>query len=384
MRTVIISANEFFPQFLNSMNPNLEIAAVFMIAAPLYHQSATLKIGGGGYEKIIHIVPYEELKYITSIYFDYVVLAIPFYEYEEVVMKDLAALNIPKEKILPLGGFYTPYGYSFYQRWEIIKKDYEKYKILATGISYSRTSCYLPAYDAPLLMGGNSSQDLYYDYQFAKIALNLPNNNIKYALIGLAAYSFHYDISIAATEQYMIMGYYTCYHDVHHYRINVDVIDQILNLEALRSVKLDIENVDDYPPQTYPPSFNTLTRLKNYGLLKKFNEKNFPKTVEENKEILEKYIALCEEKGVIPIAVLYPVSEVAQKYFAGRTFDEFHYIIREFQKTTSLQFLNLWNLEGMSMDDFFDGLHTNLSGAKKTSAYINEYLKNFENGKNND
>lgn len=142
----------------------------------------------------------------------------------------------------------------------------------------------------------------------------------------------------------------------------------------------NVANIDDYPVMWDGLEYKqTLKqRAKNYSMMKKLKKKNYPKTVEENKKILKDYIFLCEEKGVVPIGVFYPMSEIAHKFFKGRVLDEYYSIISEFLKTMSLTFLNLFKLEGYVLDDFSDAMHMNLNGAKKTSAYINNYLIELE------
>ena len=133
---------------------------------------------------------------ISDIYYDYIIVAAtPFSEIEKRINEDLKDLNVDKKRIFPIGAIYMEYFYSFIHMFSYIQKNVSLYKILITGISYTWRGTDINCYELPVLNCTITSQDLYYDYLFAEKIFNMKNSKFKYAVIGMAPYSFHYDES---------------------------------------------------------------------------------------------------------------------------------------------------------------------------------------------
>lgn len=60
--------------------------------------------------------------------------------------------------------------------------------------------------------------------------------------------------------------------------------------------------------------------------------KNYPKTVEENKEIFRKYLKLLKEHNIKPILVVFPASRYYVRHFSKRIEKEFKSIIANFRE----------------------------------------------------
>ncbi len=91
------------------------------------------------------------------------------------------------------------------------------FEMFATGMSYTSFALDSNQFKYKLFNFGRASQDLYYDCQIAKIALkNKKRGGVRYVLIGLAPYSFHYDESKTYVEAWRLFHYYAALKDLHN------------------------------------------------------------------------------------------------------------------------------------------------------------------------
>lgn len=107
--------------------------------------------------------------------------------------------------------------------------------------------------------------------------------------------------------------------------------------------------------------------------------KGFPISVEENKDILEKYIRLCHDNNVKPVLVIFPVTDIYRRWFSRRKLDEFYYIINQLKSKTDFAFLDYFNSKFFSNEDFHDIDHLNINGSVKISELINSEILRMEN-----
>ena len=192
MRVIVISCEPYLSNFLQIANKNLDIA---VILTPIMTMQKNIKlnfINGKSY----NVRPYAFLKEsLVEYYYEYIIVAIPDVSLKKIVLDDLEKLKINKKIIFGIGSIYT--GECHLRRFifNYMKRNIEKYKILITGLSYAHTGTEATIFDLPVLKCTMTSQDLYYDYLFAKRILEIKNSAFKYAIIGLSPYSFHYDES---------------------------------------------------------------------------------------------------------------------------------------------------------------------------------------------
>ena len=111
----------------------------------------------------------------------------------------------------------------------------------------------------------------------------------------------------------------------------------------------------------------------------RWNNKNYPHTAAENKQILRNYFELCKRYSVTPIVVIFPVTKMWQEFFSKQKLDEVYSLLSELHKQYNFHFLNGLQYEGLiESQDFSDSEHLNDLGAKKFSKYINDYIMQLE------
>ena len=253
----------------------------------------------------------------------------------------------------------------------------EEFELFATGISLIESGLDVTRFKQKLFNFGRSSQDLYYSFKIAKRVVAC-GKNLRYALIGLAAYIFHYDHSKASKFQFMLWQYLIAFGDLHNFHIPVDVCKKIFH-EKYLAMKVPTEPIDlnnpfdtKVPVQFMEPQLQLEVRVKTDEWL----EKNYPATRDENVKILDDYLTLCEEHHIRPIMFLPPTTEGYKKHFSRQKLNEFHYYVRQAQKKhPSAIFLDGWKLKGLTNRDFYDYGHLNLQGAAKFSAFLNDFIE---------
>lgn len=206
---------------------------------------------------------------------------------------------------------------------------------------------------------------------------------IKYALIGLAPYSFNFDLTKSFELNFQLLQFFIAYDDVHNLWIPKDSYRKLFN-ENYLNVRIPLGNnkinsvsgLNLNKPVRY---MNYKERITSRKLIDGWKNKDFPETKKENSKILDGYLTLCEKNNVRPIMFLPPFTEGYKKYFSRQKLDEFYYLIREAQKKhSSAIFFDGWKLPGFSDEHFHDAAHLNIQGAAKFSTILNNVIEQLE------
>ncbi|ENK1242697.1 chemotaxis protein [Clostridium botulinum] len=321
------------------------------------------------------IIPPKE---IQNYYYDYIVIAS---QYNEEIYTQLLSMNIDIEKIFQCSKFldnYWDYNKAYIDLFS--SKPDGFYEVLVTGISYTALGLNPNIWNKRTLKFAFGSQDLFYDYHTIKYLIKNYKNkmcNIKHVIIGLCYYSFQYDMSLSAMKGKTVM-YYEVLKNAHHfheikrvyeeYEINKRIGNKFLRKNRNGSFDINWKSRE-------------LIDFKNKERLGKKQaeldcNKNYPKTVEENKIILKEYLKLLKDNNIKPIVVVFPASKYYTKYFSKRIEDEFHSIIKEIKEEHDFQYIDHFRSDLFNDDDFKDVSHLNWhNGAKKFTKILNEEIQ---------
>ena len=208
------------------------------------------------------------------------------------------------------------------------------------------------------------------------------HSKLRYALIGLAPYSFHYDLSRTFNNSFLMTRYFIVFEDLHNFYVPTEDYRNFFRKEYF-SVQMPLEPFDINNPfyaKTNVLSMTHESRLKARENIDTWTKKNYPETRDENIKILDDYLTLCEENNIRPIMFLPPMTEGYKKHFSRQKLDEFYYLVKEACKRhSSAVFLDGWKLQGFTDADFYDVDHMNIQGAAKFSAYLNGFIEYLEN-----
>ena len=107
-----------------------------------------------------------------------------------------------------------------------------------------------------------------------------------------------------------------------------------------------------------------------------YEHKKYPKTIKRNKEILNQYIEMCHQHNIIPIAVLLPFTQMAQKHYPQNSLKEFFEILNPFLER--MEFINLWDMK-LPNSYFEDTTHLKITGAVEVTKVIKDKVSQILN-----
>lgn len=309
---------------------------------------------------------------ITKIKYDYVIIAS---QYNNEIFSQLIEMKISEKLIFEylefIKNMYNPFEY----KMKLFEKNISSYESFITGISYFVSGINGDILKKKGINFSYDSQDLYYDYNIAKYILENYETKFKYAIIGLAYYSFEYDLSLSAMKD-NIKLYYPRLRETHNLKkissnynrliINKGIADRIL-----------ITNNGEF---IFKNKLTPLTEQKgDISIIGKEQalldcNKNYPITVEENKIIFIKYLELLKMYDIKPIVVICPTSQYYYKNFSKRIKDEFLEIINEIRIEYDFQYIDYFKSNLFDDSMFYDVSHLTFEGGKKFTKILNENI----------
>jgi len=192
MKVLLISYTRNLTEKLAALSPDLEYCA---IATGDPKRAKEICNSAGLSEVPVHSL--EELPICLKLPYDYILLLKDGWwssEFKDLVRK----YNLPHNKILTFSALHANDNFLLERSLRYFKEHAAEFEMFATGISTAEKDLDVPSFKGKLFNFGRGSQDLYYNFQVAKFAMSCGgghNKTIRYALIGLAPYSFHYDLS---------------------------------------------------------------------------------------------------------------------------------------------------------------------------------------------
>ena len=386
MRVLLVTWTDQLLQKLSILSPELEYCAI-VVDEVEPAKKILERIGLSS--NLIHPL-YELKECVKDFYCDYVLCLES--GWNQKIAKVVSKYGVPKNKILVYGTSDIKGTFFVERTLRYFKEHAAEFEIFATGMSYTELGLDVRQFKRKLFNFGYTSQDLYYNFQVAKRAVLYGGGHkrIRYALIGLAPYSFHYDQSSATNMQFSLTQYLIAFDDLHNFFLSPDVYRQFFRREYL-STKVSLEPFDvnnvffgKTMLQTYFTE-NALQLMKNTDALNvrdsvdKWAEKTYPETRDENIKILDEYLTLCGDNNIRPIMFLAPMSEVYKKYFSRQKLDEFYWLVRQAcKKNPTAIFIDGWKLQGITDADFRDIDHMNIMGAAKFSSFLNDFIERLD------
>ncbi|PNQ84991.1 hypothetical protein [Paenibacillus polymyxa] len=294
--------------------------------------------------------------------------------------------------------------YDYYYLSKNMKKNTDP-EILAAGSSYSMFGLSESGFSKSVLNLSLASQDLYYSHKIVKEALKY-SRNIKYCIIGMSYYSFHFDLSRSEKEAEKRINrvYYPIFKDSHHFEVIDSTTSTDMNFDdnnlsflyhiIFNKIKLDQTIVDAvivhdsyFNNNINRELFSLLgnIRLEDMELLQKIEvgqqraeQHNqllvHNETVKENTNVLENLINYLSEERITPIVVVFPATEYYQNFFDPEFKAVFYEVMNSLANTHKFKLVDLFDSDDFVESDFLDMDHLNEKGAVKVTNMLNRVL----------
>lgn len=326
-----------------------------------------------------NVIMYNELpEVLKNTYFDYVIISDTKKTAGEKrrIVTDCKQAGCLDEQIIDITDWYSIDTLPLYN----ILKSYLDNKLEAyffiTGVSHAYAGTDMRCYSKTGLNLAYTSQDLFLDFELAKLVLQNVKK-LKYAIIGVAPFSIHYDLSNSVNNAYRMMLYYPIIKTLHHLCIKEVEIKEIFNDVYFKSFEMFNSELT-FKQRLTCASCNKNIAIDDYlafrNNLSFWDNKYYPNTAIENKKILNDYVEYCMVKGIQPNLVIFPVSSCYNNFFSKKKFQEVreycHYLANKY----NINFYDLSDDKHFNDSDFFDVEHLNINGAQKVSNLLSEII----------
>lgn len=202
------------------------------------------------------------------------------------------------------------------------------------------------------------------------------HSTLRYTLIGLVSYSFHYELLRIFRYRCIFFPYFIALNDLHNFTVSADDYKNFFSEEYLTK-KLPLNTFKAATP--YVALSAKVIDQKTLDAGVNPFRRYFPETRDENVKILDDYLTLCEENNIRPIMFMTPVTEIFMEIFKNRMMEEFRDLVEQAcQKHPTAKFVDGWKLNSITQTDFFDCEHLNIHGAAKFSAYLNDIIEQLD------
>lgn len=305
-----------------------------------------------------------EKEQLRTIGYDYVVIcSVSCRE----IYRQLTDMGVGKEKILVDPVFkaeqYRLYKANFFRKkWKDLLAR-EKPEIFISGISYHNDGIdgqvFFSEVGKTAFNFANRGQDIFYDYQIAKLLdRNRLLEKVTHYIMGLCYYSFEYDFS-KSVNSWEIIRYYPYIQEQH-------------NLASACPFEEFVHTVREYlegNKACYELFNNEIKFTVNYEEGARTAEmdfnKNYPVTVWENKRIFRQFLNFIKGKGIKPVIVIMPATEGYVQHCPKEFKEGFYDALSECMEGSAVQVLDYFGNYYGDISDYYHVTHFNAGGAKK-------------------
>lgn len=284
MRIILVTLSSILQKILTQvLNPNLKYVAVVVDESEI---AKKIIAECGDSPNMVYPI-YDLKECIENIDCDYIVCASDP-STVNLLPQQVYKYGAPKNKTVP---FYLTsdgnHSHIIKRALSYFEKHSAEFEMFATGMSYTSFGLDSTKFNHKLFNFAKASQDLYYDYQIAKFAVNTSRRGkIRCALIGLAPYSFHFDLSKTTNENWRLIHYLVALNDLHNFHLPAKkcrkLFHELFLVADLKIEELDLNNVNlDKLAMANMTSIHRLNTRERAEIWSK-ESRNFLETRDEN------------------------------------------------------------------------------------------------------
>ena len=217
MKILLVTKAEKLAEKLAALNPELEYCAAVVDNV----KSAKEIFAGVGLSQV-PVYPMKGLqKRVETLDYDYV-LCLQEKFYGTRIIRKLKSFGLPIEKLVSFARLPDAGNWQTERQLRYYREHAQDFEMFATGTSPIEAAIDIRKFKRKMFNFGTSSQDLYYSFQIAKsVILCGGHTSIRYALIGLTPYVFHFDLSKIYVFKSRILPYLIAFNDVHNFPVPV-------------------------------------------------------------------------------------------------------------------------------------------------------------------
>lgn len=302
--------------------------------------------------------------------------------------------------------YYNNYDY-YYLLESLEKAKIKDIESIVVGNSYPLTGIDVNLLEQKAVSLALSSQDLYYSYKLAKMAIS-NNDNIKRCILGTGYYLVNHDLSKSENQDSILRVknvYYPILKDKHNSQqvdsieiltikkvLKNDVMDYIFNLDFLDKYfkNLIFRDNNGYFNINLPREKHNMLgdlKLSTISESDKFrlgelraNQHNklckYTKTTDEYNYVLNEFIDFLIDNDVEPIIVVFPSTKYYSKFLNIEYKKEFYRITDKIKERQNIKIIDFSKQDIFLEEDFIDLDHMSRIGAIKITKKLNEILTN--------
>jgi hypothetical protein len=249
-----------------------------------------------------------------------------------------------------------------------------------TGLSYFRGGVVESAFDHQIANFAADSQDLHYDFALARDVLLASPQRFQYAVIGLAPYSFDYDVALGG-EPWRFIKYYPTLRDDHGVTAGLPL--PVGRLFSSRLYDIAAPQADGVTMASFPglfftgrPERMTLdSALDARTKAATWAGRRFPATQAANSEILGRYVDLCRSLGLAVFIATPPMSRLFREAYGVERLAEFQARLAPELVKPGVHFRDFFSEADYDLNHLYDADHVNTKGALKFSAELRTWIE---------
>lgn len=249
-----------------------------------------------------------------------------------------------------------------------------------TGLSYFRGGVVEAVFDHQLANFAADSQDLYYDFALARDVLLASPQRFKYAVIGLAPYSFDYDVALGG-EPWRFIKYYPTLKDDHGVASGLPLpIGRVFSrrLNDIAAPQAEGLTLETFPSLFYTGRAERVTLDSALAAREKaasWSGRRFPATRAANSVILGRYVDLCRSAGVAVFIATPPMSPLFRDAYGAERLAEFHARLGPELAKPGVHFRDFFSQADYDPQHLYDADHLNTKGALRFSGELRTWIE---------
>lgn len=296
--------------------------------------------------------------------YDYIVICSTYYDE---IYEQLIHMGVSTQKILEYSFFkserYHMYILDFFaKKWKQLERQNSP-EVFISGISYQNDGIDETVFNKEIgkiaFNFALRGQDLFYDYQIAKL-LDKESFllNTTHYIIGLCYYSFEYDLSKSANA-WEIIRYFPYIKEQHNLATACPFEMFVHDMES--EIKKDKIYYEIFGKRK---AYELNSKAGGEQARRDFN-KNYPITVWENKSILKKFLIFLKERSIKPVIVIMPAMRGYVSACPPKFRERFYKTLFECTDNLNVQILDYFGQYYGDISDYYHCSHFNRLGAEK-------------------